>query len=129
MKTDADSGEADKPPETNSKEPEKIIPEAKEETGIPVTERTHAPQGPGGWPEPVPEPSPLPGADGKFRKTELWDRPPHFRSEVPVMRENGIDRQLDEIHDRIDILEDRFELVIDRIERRISKLEEKRRKS
>ena len=74
-------------------------------------------------PEPVPEPA----AQAMFRKTELWDKPPLFRSEVPVLRQKVPDRQVNEIHDRIDILEDRFEFAIIRLERRIKKLEERRR--
>jgi hypothetical protein len=131
MKTDEDNGEVDEPPE----EPpcsECIAKKSEREENEELQwARNHRAQDPDHLPESRPasansEPATEPAAQAAFRKTELWDKPPLFRSEEPIVRQKGPDRQVDEIHDRIDILEDRFELVIDRLERRISRLEEER---
>jgi hypothetical protein len=96
MTTTDYSQEAHEPPETNLKEPDKTMPCEQRENDelrrahrpVPedVAEKTEPPPsgGPGSGMPSQPE------VQTVFRKTELYDRPPLFRSEVPRQRQNPL---------------------------------------
>jgi hypothetical protein len=91
MKTDDGSGEADEPPAKKSDKPEKSIRNACEENEELQGARGHVSQDPAHQPESRPASANTePAAQAVFRKTELRDRPPLFRSEEPVLRQNTL---------------------------------------
>jgi hypothetical protein len=86
MKPDADSEEAEKPPGKNSDTTKKSRTDTKREDDDQL--RMEQPQNPALRPDSRQAGAALePGAGDTFRKTELWDRPPIFRSEEPVQRQ------------------------------------------
>ena len=122
MRTDDDSEEADEPPGNYFDEPEKSTNNASEENEELQWARRHVPQG-GSGPRLV------------FRKTELHDRPPGFRSYRNVTspasdRGNRIAKelagQIAVLRERLDDAEDRVDRAIDRLDRRLLALEHER---
>jgi len=119
MRTDDDSEEADEPPGNNSGEPEKTPNNAREENEELQWARRHVPQG-GSGPRLM------------FRKTELHDRPPGFRSyrnATSPASDRGnriakeLARQIAALRERLDDAEDRIDRAIDRLDRRLLALD------
>jgi hypothetical protein len=99
MKTDEDSGEADEPPEEPPSSECRAKKLKREENEELQRARNHRAQDQAHLPESRPasanaEPATEPAAQAAFRKTELRDKPPLFRSGEPVLRQKTLSRML-----------------------------------
>jgi hypothetical protein len=91
MKTDDDSEEAKKPPGNNSGKQKNPVSDANAEKEELQRARRQVPKRAGQSREPRPgNANSGPAAPAMFRKTELWDKPPLFRSEEPMMRQKAM---------------------------------------
>ena len=95
MKTDEDSEEAEEPPGNHSGNQKNSVSNANKENEELQWARRHVPEGAAQPPKARPAAADsgqvsAPAAQAAFRKTELWDKPPLFRSEVPVVRQKAL---------------------------------------